>query len=235
MMYLAGDGVPSDTVAAAGGYAPARFNLGLLYERGLGVEQDDQIALGWFVLAAEAGWPGAIERVAAVRGRLVQLPELPPANRQSRLGLELSWAIVRGLTAGQPEAAEAAAEITPAPATAQAFEDLPVPPIPTILLAEAAEARLGYNHIAVADRVAAGADAFARGEWSQALASLLPAALAGDAQSQYLLYVLHEKGYGVAADLSEAVAWWALAATQGHTETARAIETADPRLDDSQK
>lgn len=66
------------------------------------------------------------------------------------------------------------------------------------------------------------------------MAGLLPAALAGDAESQFLVGRLYEDGIGVPIDLAEAIAWWAMAAVQGHAPAAAAIEAAGPRLDPAQ-
>ncbi len=42
-------------LAAAQGYAPAQFSLGLAYEKGKGVRQDYQQAVKWYRLAAAQG------------------------------------------------------------------------------------------------------------------------------------------------------------------------------------
>lgn len=41
------------------GYAFAQFNLGVLYDRGQGVPQDDALAMQWYQKAAEQGLPQA--------------------------------------------------------------------------------------------------------------------------------------------------------------------------------
>ena len=41
------------------GDADAQYNLGVMYEKGRGVPQDDKIALKWFTLAAEQGYARA--------------------------------------------------------------------------------------------------------------------------------------------------------------------------------
>ncbi|HJL65723.1 MAG TPA: tetratricopeptide repeat protein, partial [Arenicellales bacterium] len=41
------------------GDADAQYNLGVMYEKGRGVPQDDKIALKWFTLAAEQGFARA--------------------------------------------------------------------------------------------------------------------------------------------------------------------------------
>ncbi len=42
-------------VAAAKGSADAQYNLGLMYSRGVGVEEDDAEALKWYRMAADQG------------------------------------------------------------------------------------------------------------------------------------------------------------------------------------
>ena len=44
---------------AESGHAIAQFNLGVLYDKGLGVPQDFDIALKWYTLAADQGYAGA--------------------------------------------------------------------------------------------------------------------------------------------------------------------------------
>jgi len=41
--------------AAESGYAPAQYQLGQLYQLGVGVPQDDEVALAWYRPAAESG------------------------------------------------------------------------------------------------------------------------------------------------------------------------------------
>ena len=154
MMYLAGDGLASDYIAAQAwllraaesGFGPALYNLGLLYERGLGVDLNDRTALGWYVLAAEAGQPGAIDRVVSARNRLQHLAGTPGDSPQSKLSADLSWAIVRGLTAGEqpiPAALPALAE-TPMPEPARPGLLGPLePPAPALLVAE----EIGRAHV----------------------------------------------------------------------------------------
>ena len=250
MMYLAGDGLPSDYVAAgawltraaAQGYGPAQFNLGLLYERGIGFEQDDRAALGWFVLAAENGQGAAVARITQIRGRLAD-GGAPPPTRESRMAVQLSWAIVRGLTGigtdVEVAALTQAAALDGAPDAAAEAPPLPIlgvltPPVPAILMAEATEALTGLNRIAAADRLVRGRAAFERGDGGAAMTALLPAAIAGDAESQFLVGRMYEAGMGVAADPAEAVAWLALAAIQGHIGAMAAVEGTGATLDPAQ-
>jgi TPR repeat protein len=41
------------------GDAQAQFNLGLMYDNGIGVPQDDKTAVKWYILSAEQGYAGA--------------------------------------------------------------------------------------------------------------------------------------------------------------------------------
>ena len=62
-MYAEGKGAPQDyqeavkwyRLAAAQGYAPAEYSLGVAYEKGQGVAQDFQEAVKWYRLAAAQG------------------------------------------------------------------------------------------------------------------------------------------------------------------------------------
>ena len=62
-MYAEGKGVPQDyqeavkwyRLAAAQGYAPAEYSLGVAYEKGQGVAQDYREAVKWYRLAAARG------------------------------------------------------------------------------------------------------------------------------------------------------------------------------------
>jgi uncharacterized protein len=68
-----------------------------------------------------------------------------------------------------------------------------------------------------ADR-AAGAAAYARGDYEAAYRLWAPLAERGDTDLQYRLGTMHEWGMGVAMDYREAVKWYRLAAAQGHVE-----------------
>ena len=56
--------------AAETGYDNAQLNLAKMYERGLGVPQDDEEAYVWFALAAAQAQKGAAESRDAVARRL---------------------------------------------------------------------------------------------------------------------------------------------------------------------
>lgn len=78
LMYLKGDGVPTDEafaftlmqLAAKQGLPEAQVGLGWMYENGTGVAQDETEAVKWFRKSAEQGWaPGQYDLgVAYMRG-----------------------------------------------------------------------------------------------------------------------------------------------------------------------
>ena len=61
----------------------------------------------------------------------------------------------------------------------------------------------------------AGLDASKRGDFTTALREWKPLAEAGNADAQYNLGYLYEKGQGVAKDFAEAMKWYGKAADQG--------------------
>jgi TPR repeat protein len=48
----------------------AQFFLAACYEKGKGVEQDKMMALAWYGLAAEQGYPGAVEAINRLSGTM---------------------------------------------------------------------------------------------------------------------------------------------------------------------
>lgn len=64
--------------------------------------------------------------------------------------------------------------------------------------------------------VKAGVDAWARGDWSRAVAEWRPLAIAGDADAQFNLGQAYKLGRGVPTDPNQALAWFKRAADQGH-------------------
>lgn len=65
---------------------------------------------------------------------------------------------------------------------------------------------------------AAGVRAWGRGDFAGAAREFLPAAQAGDAESQYMMGRLYAMGDGVAQDWVQAWVWHDRAARQGHAE-----------------
>lgn len=103
--------------AAVQNLAVAQYNLGLMYELGLGVEKNEARALGWYNLAAKSGQPEAIERLS----QLVKASEPP---------------LVSGVNL--PAAETAAPAMPPAPAAAQT--PIPQAPAPQAPVPQAAAA-----------------------------------------------------------------------------------------------
>ena len=68
-----------------------------------------------------------------------------------------------------------------------------------------------------------GVSAYHSGAYSIAYAILLPFAVHGNADAQYILGRMHWIGQGVAYDLQEARKWFKLAAKQGHTDSIMAL------------
>ena len=63
----------------------------------------------------------------------------------------------------------------------------------------------------------AGVDAYLRGNYATALSELRPLAEQGDADAQYNLGLMYDKGYGVPQDYGQARQWYEKAAAQGKT------------------
>ncbi|MEQ8767429.1 MAG: tetratricopeptide repeat protein [Planctomycetota bacterium] len=61
-----------------------------------------------------------------------------------------------------------------------------------------------------------GWTAYDRGDFEGALESWRPLAEAGDADSQYLVGLIHDEGRGVPVDPRQAAIWYRMAAEQGH-------------------
>jgi cell division septation protein DedD len=75
---------------------------------------------------------------------------------------------------------------------------------------------------ALAD-VKAGVDAWAKGEFTRAVAEWRPLAQAGDADAQFNLGQAYKLGRGVPLDLAMAQSWYRKAAVQGHAQAEDAL------------
>ena len=73
------------------------------------------------------------------------------------------------------------------------------------------------------DEYELGCQAYDVGDYETALATWLPAAEKGDAESQYGMGQLYANGYGVPLDDSQALKWYMQAAEQGHGEAQCAL------------
>ena len=54
------------TPFAEQGYANAQYNLGVMYDKGRGVIQDDKTAVKWYTRSAELGYPNAQHRLGVM-------------------------------------------------------------------------------------------------------------------------------------------------------------------------
>ena len=61
-----------------------------------------------------------------------------------------------------------------------------------------------------------GFDAYKSGDYATALREWNPLAEQGDANAQFFMGMMYEKGHGVPQDYKTAVKWWILAAEQGN-------------------
>ena len=82
---------------------------------------------------------------------------------------------------------------------------------------------------AVAD-FADAIEAYDQGDYATTFAESRPLAEAGDADAQYMLGFLYERGEGVARDRTRAYAWYSLAARQGDAFAARALAALAGRM-----
>ena len=75
-----------------------------------------------------------------------------------------------------------------------------------------------------------GKDAYARREYRAALAQFEARAYRGDADAQYMLGRMRNRGEGEPRDPVAALAWWQLAAGQGHAEAQKAASSLSGEL-----
>ena len=61
--------------AAEQGLAEGQFNLGVMYDRGKGVPENDKTAVSWFTLAAKQGYAGAQSNLALMYANGNGVPE----------------------------------------------------------------------------------------------------------------------------------------------------------------
>jgi hypothetical protein len=71
------------------------------------------------------------------------------------------------------------------------------------------------------------AASYAEKQWSVAFDACTRAANAGEAQGQYLLGILYDKGRGAKRNKREARLWYEQAARQGHADAAKRIDELD--------
>lgn len=131
-IYLQGDeGTPVNyeeahkwfAAAAVQNLAVAQYNLGLMYELGLGVEKNEARALGWYNLAAKAGQAEAIERLS----QLVKTTEPPLVS-----GVGVPAADTAAPAAAVPQAAAADSQTETTASTPAATEVMPAQSAPSV-------------------------------------------------------------------------------------------------------
>ena len=207
-------------LAAEQGDASAQFDLGLAYDNGRGVEEDDAEAVRWYRLAAEQGLADAQFNL----GNMYRIQRY--VNNSG--SIRISGSIRR---AGEIEGDDAEAVRWYRLAAEQGHADAQfnLGDMYTDGLGVAqdyAEATLWY-HSAAEQGHASGQDnlgsmyAAGRGvarDDAEAVRWYRLAAEQGHASGQNNLGVMYAAGRGVARDDAEAVRWYRLAAEQGHAD-----------------
>ena len=67
---------PATSIAAEQSFAPAQYNLGVMYDNGDGVPQDEVEAMRWYRLAADQGFAAALIRKRGLYARLAKTQDL---------------------------------------------------------------------------------------------------------------------------------------------------------------
>jgi uncharacterized protein len=191
---------------AEGGIAVAQNNLGVMYDHGQGVAEDDVQAVRWYRLAAEQGNAQAQYSLGLMYGNGHGVPEddraavkwYRLAAAQGSANAQYHLALVHDFGEG-------------------VAEDDAVAALWYRRAADLGDSRAQYNLALLYD--------FGKGlpeDDVQALKWYKRAAKQGDAKAQYMVGVSYFKGEGVAADPVVAYAWMTLAAYQRHV---RALQT----------
>jgi TPR repeat protein len=217
VMYALGQGVEQDYAeatrwfrkAAEQGHGEAQFSMGLRYFLGQSVAQDDKEAARWFRLAAEQGIGMAASVLAELYAKGRDVPQdfvqaymwLSVAGDQiepTQVSVTLSD-LEKKLTPDQlAEAQRRAKEFVPKPAPLAAE----APALPSL-----------------DETVKRGSEAWASGDFAEALKLLLPAALKGNPVAQHRIGVMYVMGQEVPTDYAEATRWFRKAAEQGQGES----------------
>ena len=185
---------------ARSGYAIAQFNLGVLYDTGEGVPEDNAEAVKWYRLAAEQGLAEAQNNLGHMYAKGEGVPrDARKAVQQYRLAAEqgladaqnnlgFMYAIGEGVTRDGTEAVKWYRQA-----------------------AEQALAAAGHNLGKVYDNgLGVPEDNAEAAKWYRL------AAEQGDPRSQFNLGHMYANGEGVEEDDQEAVRWYQLAAAQGY-------------------
>lgn len=199
-------------------WAEARFNLGILYDDGLGVDEDLDRALGYYREAALAG-----SRSAAYRLGLIYLrdPRMATDTEEARYWLS------RAALAGDKDAAALLNRLTDKVAGSGGMQE-----VESLLLADKSQKAVALLQELVGDGDAAAMNRLAwiyesgvhvDKDLSRAAELFLQAAELGDAGSQYALGVMLMTGAGMDQDSDRARHWLKQAAEQGHVSAKRAL------------
>jgi len=167
------------------GDAYAQYNLGQMYATGRGVSQDHKTAAKWFRLAAKGGHADA-QRI------LGMTYEIGGEGVPQDYKTALKW---YRLAAKQ--------------GNAYAQDDL------KNLQKIIAKAKASLSSPKVSADYQRGLDAYSSGDYATALREFEPLAEQGDADAQYNLGFMYDKGKGVLQDYKTAVKWYRLSAEQG--------------------
>jgi localization factor PodJL len=137
--------------AAAHGLRDSQYNLGLLYERGVGVEKDAAKAYRWFSLAARAGDTNAQSKQTRLAEALSR-QEREQADRETTSWRAVEMDMATNSKAPEPpvrKSRDAEAVVEPKHARPQLMESSWAPQIASldeaVIKAQRLLAKLGYN------------------------------------------------------------------------------------------
>ena len=101
-MYLRGQGVEKNaSEAAQQGHTISQYNMGLIYEHGLGTDADDVEAVKWYYLASKSGHAKALSKRALLISKNAP-PELARLITGKKPATELAQAAVAPAVSPQP-------------------------------------------------------------------------------------------------------------------------------------
>lgn len=231
MMLLAGEGGDKDEeeaaywldLAARGGHPLAQFHLAQLYETGLVEAPNPGRALGWYALSARAGYQPALDRLA----ELVMI--LPGPSSKGHPDKIAPSADEVPDASEEPVKEEPAKKADAGASAVEAEESRPDAPAPETVAVEAPKA-MPLSFPEAVTGLPDGKDAYARREYRAALAQFEARAYRGDAEAQYMLGRMRNRGEGEPRDPVAALAWWQLAAGQGHAEAQKAASSLSGEL-----
>lgn len=226
LMLLSGEGGDKDEEEAAywldraarGGHPLAQFHLAQLYETGRVEAPNPGRALGWYALSARAGYEPALDRLAEL---VMILPgpstDGPPEiDNKASDGKTEEGAEVDPRSAPPTDENEAAGALKADPPADQDPVDITT-----------SERPLSFPNPTEtgASSLPDGQDAYAQRDFDSALARFEARAYRGDADAQYLLGRMRNRGEGETRDPVAALAWWRLAARGGNENASRAADT----------